>query len=442
MTKKIRNWLFVCFIGLFIIGTTVISLYASGFKANLSWPLQFNRLLIRTGMIIVESQPNDAIVFIDNEPQTFFSLNPWHDEYITTTAKIRNVPPGEYTVRLERTGYWPWEKKVTVYPNQATTLLDVYLFKSNPPELLTETATTELSLSETGRYLYVTETEKIISTKNSQEAQLPSGSKKYGVWRNNSNEFLYNSQLFNSDGLIVKDFRPLLGDGTINHFAEETDRLYYQKDSNIGYLDLSSQSATLVLSATNILSYQPRKDKLWLVSSDNGRALLQSFVLPAGPLQSELELPGIGTYTFKDDNNSLLSLYDNQNKTLYLINPESPSLKPITVKDVLSWQWVDDNTLLYNNKWEIFRLNIDSGTTSLLTRVGEEINALVWNNRLDYLIFSTANSLQAFDPKLETITRIFQAKSVSTPILDADDNVLYFWADTGETAGVWRSQLQ
>lgn len=442
MTKQIRNWLFIAFIVLFISGTTVISLYASGYKINPGWPPQFNRLLIRTGMIIIESRPGDAVVFLDGEPQSFFSVNPWHDEYITTAAKLRNIPPGEYTVRLEKDGYWPWEKKTRVFPNQATALLDVYLFKSDAPEFLLESSTTELSLSQSGRFLYVTEEEKIVSTRNGQEAKLPGGVSKDGTWHKESNELLYNSQLFSSNAAVLRDFRPLLGTGTINRFDQATNRLYYQADKNIGFLDLSSQSATFVLSQDNILTYEPRGDKLWLVSSDNGRALLQSFALPAGPLKTELELPGIGSYNFQTDNEALLSLYDSQNKTLYLINPDSPSLKPITVKDAVSWQWVDNNTLLYNNSWEIFRLSIDSGTNSLLTRVGEEIEKIIWHDDNDYLIFSTADSLQVFSPKLETTTRIYRAEKISAPVLDADSNSLYFWSRSGEKTGVFRYALQ
>ncbi len=442
MSKKIRNWLFIAFIVLFISGTTVISLYASGFKINRCWPIQFNRLLIRTGMIIVKSQPSGAIVQINGKQQTFFSLNPWHDEYISTTAKIRNVPPGEYVVRLEKEGYWPWEKKVNVYPNQATTLLDVFLFRSDEPQMIAEAEQGALSLSKSGRLLYIDSAKKIISTRTNQETILPENKNSAGVWLGDANELLYDSQIFNGSGEVISDFRALLGQGTKNRFDEITERLYYQKGDNIGYLNLPSQSATLVMSSPNILTYQPQGDKLWIISAENGRALLQSFSLPSGPLKTELELPGVGIYEFKDDSRGEISIYDSQNKTLYLINKVDPSLKPIIIKDILSWQWVDNNTLLYNNSWEIFRLNIDTNTSSLLTRVGEEINEIIWHDENDYLIFSTVDSLQVFNPKLETTTRIFQAQKISAPTLDADNNTLYFWADTGKKTGAFRVLLQ
>ena len=147
MSKKIRSWLFLIFIFLFIVGTVLISLYASGYKINLGWPPQTGRLLVKTGMIIVESRPAGAAVFLDDKPQAIFSVNPWKKQSITTNAKLRNIPPGEYLVRLEREGYFSWEKRVRVYPNQATTLSEVNLFRRSEPSQLEKAPRGEISLS-------------------------------------------------------------------------------------------------------------------------------------------------------------------------------------------------------------------------------------------------------------------------------------------------------
>ena len=62
MSKKLRDYLFYFFIIFFVVGTVLISLYASGYKFNLSWPLKFNRVLIKTGMIAVDTIPRGAVV--------------------------------------------------------------------------------------------------------------------------------------------------------------------------------------------------------------------------------------------------------------------------------------------------------------------------------------------------------------------------------------------
>ena len=440
MSKRIRSWLFIIFILLFVVGTILVSLYASGYKINFNWPPQFNRLLIKTGMIIVDSHPEGAIIYLDNEPQAIFSLNPWSDEYITTSNKVRNVPPGEYMIRLEREGYWPWEKKISVYPNQATTLIDINLFRSDTPEMVIAAPEGELSLSPTGRYLYVGGSHKIVALRTGRETTLSPGNG--GRWRQGAEELLSGSQLYAPGQDKITDYQPLIGTGTINFYDDQNDRLYYSKDATIGYLNTSGQAASLALSGEDILAFLPRADTVWVLTSDLGRAILKRYPLPTGPAVPGLELPGIGRYEFRANNEPRLTLYDSLNKTLYIINPDNPAVSPLIVRDVLSWEWINKNTLLYNNNWEIFRLDVPSGLTSLLTRVGEEIREIVWNAERNYLIFSTVDSLQAYDPRLETITKIFRAKKILSPVLDADNEVLYFWAEIDEQSGAYRLSLQ
>jgi len=66
MSKKIRDLLFIFFIVAYIIMATVICLFASGYKFNISWPLQFDRLLVKTGTLSITTSPKDAYIFLNN----------------------------------------------------------------------------------------------------------------------------------------------------------------------------------------------------------------------------------------------------------------------------------------------------------------------------------------------------------------------------------------
>ncbi len=441
MSKRIRSWLFIAFIVLFVIGTILISLYASGYKINLGWPPQAGRLLIKTGMIIVDSQPSGAAVYLNDEPQAVFSLNPWQKENITTAAKLRNIPPGEYLVRLERDGYWSWEKRVRVYPNKATTLSDINLFRQDTPQLLTESPEGPLAMSADKSYLYISSQQKIITLQNQEEITLPGNTKKPGYWLKNSSSLLADSQLFDVNGKNT-DYQLLIGTSTTSVLDEDTNRLYYEKNGAISYLDLNSQAATTVSSDQAVLSYQPRNGAIFVLALDKDKTVLKKLPLPAGPAVIISELPSVGKYSFVDSQGPLLSLYDSQNKTLYLINEETPTNTLITLKGVSSWQWTDNNTLLYNNDWEIFRFDLPSNQSHLLTRVGEEIRQIIWHAEKNYILFTTTNSLQIYDPQLETTTNIFQTDKLSAPVLNADDDTLYFWAQTKDQTGVYKLLLQ
>lgn len=91
-------------------------LYGKGYRLNLSG--QGNKIISGTGLLVLTSTPNGARVFIDNE-------------ITTATDDTINLAPGEYEVRIEKDGYYPWKKHVTL-KNEAVTKTDAVLFPVAP----------------------------------------------------------------------------------------------------------------------------------------------------------------------------------------------------------------------------------------------------------------------------------------------------------------------
>ena len=107
MSKKFRDFLFIAFIVLFVFITFFVSVYAVGYSLNISWPPRFDQVFQKTGMLILDSEPTGASIFLNgNKQRRSFLLDLGRNE-ITTPVKIKNLPPGEYTLRLEKEGYWP-----------------------------------------------------------------------------------------------------------------------------------------------------------------------------------------------------------------------------------------------------------------------------------------------------------------------------------------------
>ena len=443
MSKKTRDYIFLIFIVLFVAGTTLVSLYASGYKLNLSWPPRFSRLLIKTGMISVDSSPSGATIYLDDQPISDFTLNPWSDNRLTTAAKIRNVLPGDYILRLERDGYLPFNKKITVYSGQTTNVEDINLFRADLPFLITASKEGELQLSTNRKYLYITSDEKIITLKSGQERTLPlrAGT---GKWLNNQDKLLLSGWLFTpGEGGGDLNYSQPIGAGATNwYYDEDTDRLYYQDQKSLSYLDLATKTSSLIISGGNYLAYQPHGDYLFVVESDGKETKIRRYSIKTKQAEEDLTLPSVGRYVFKPASQPTLELYDEQNKTLYLIDPNNLRGGGRTISDIISWQWLDNNTLFYNNNWEIYFFDLQQNKSSLLTRVGEEIKNIIWNSANDYLIFSTANSLSAYDLRVNLITKIFQTEKIGPPVLDNKNNTLYFWAKIGQQEGVYSLLLQ
>jgi len=441
MSKKIRTYLLAIFIILFIIGTAYASTYASGYKINLSWPPRFNRLLIKTGMIIISSSPGGATVYLDGQPQTNFSLNPWTKKYLNSSDKINNIPPGDYDLSLELAGFWPFHKRIQVYPGQTTIIEGVNLFRSNAPLLIAETPNHFLSLSPSKKYLYLAGINKIINLKNGSEQNLPDNFPTDADWFKNDDYLLAAGLVFNPIENNTLNYQELIGTSA-NHWqsGEQKNILYYLYNQSLASLDLNNKTSSLILSGQDYTAYEARNDYIFLIVKRDNKQILQKYSRSENRLVLEKNLPAVGAYRFIMDNSKFISLYDQTNKTLYLLPTDT--LNGLTIFNVTSWQWTGENTLIYNNDWEIHSLDASSNKDLLLTRISEKIGQLAWHQDKNYLLFTAGNSLQTLDFQTENITKIFQAEAVESLALDDKNNLLYFWAKVGEQMGVYSLRLQ
>ena len=80
-------------------------LYGKGYRLNLSG--KGTKILAGTGLLVLTSTPNGAKAYVN-------------DDLTTATDDTINLPPGDYDVRIEKDGYYPWKKHVTV-KNEAVT---------------------------------------------------------------------------------------------------------------------------------------------------------------------------------------------------------------------------------------------------------------------------------------------------------------------------------
>jgi len=148
-------------------------------------------------------------------------------------------------------------------------------------------------------------------------------------------------------------------------------------------------------------------------------------------------LPSIGNYRLTIEQNGIINLYDTQNKSLYLIN-QTGFNKVNTLKNIISWQWVNSSELFYNNDWEIHRFNITNNRDDLITRLGENIVKVILNQTNNYLIFSSDTNLNALDLKSGAITNLLSTDRISDPWLDEKNDLIYFSARVNGQEGIYK----
>ena len=456
MNKKFRDSLFFFFVFVFIFGTIVLSLYASGYKFNLTWPIEFNRLLVKTGMIAIDSNPKGAIIYLEGKAQPSAAWRPWQKKYLTTPAKIKNVIPGEYEIIVERPGYWPFKTTLRVNSGLTTFYEDINLFKSDNPTIKAvgdESLSEEIiNLSPNGSFLYLSGSTKIINLDKEEEQNIlrdyknlisTSSPNLIGAWQKN-NDLLVAGIFFSTNNLNEdKNFASLIGPEAHDwKFEENSNRLFYRTKNNLSYIELNQKQATVVLSNFPITDYLPRNKNLFLISPEDNQTLLQEYSYEQEAFIQELSLPSDGDYSFGEEKNDYLSIYDKKNKSLYLLEKNYLNKGFKKIEGVKAWQWNGEEGIFFISDWELQSFNLKEGRFDLLARLGINLEGLLMNERNKYLLLSSAKEIVVYDLKTAYMTTILEAEKISSPVLDANKDLLYFWGKLEDQQGVYRISVK
>lgn len=128
MTLRARFTLIAFGVIIFAVLGPIIILTARGFRYDFS-----ENRLIRTGTIVIKTDPRKALVFINNI------------EASDTPFVKRFLLPGEYPIEIKKDGFRTWQKRVAIHEQQVTYLPsgreELFLFLSNPDAKILATST-------------------------------------------------------------------------------------------------------------------------------------------------------------------------------------------------------------------------------------------------------------------------------------------------------------
>lgn len=120
MPLAARKALFFLFVGIFLVSAPLIVLYTAGYRFN-----RTNNTVLQTGTLSLASTPRGAESYVNGE-----------NIQDTTPAILQRLSTGTRTVRLEKEGYYAWERTVNV-ESGSTSYVTAPLFLSSSPALLT-----------------------------------------------------------------------------------------------------------------------------------------------------------------------------------------------------------------------------------------------------------------------------------------------------------------
>lgn len=443
MTHKTRRWLYRFFILLFIILTTYTSLYATGYQLNFRGPWRLKRLIVKTGTLAINSQPSGASIYINDKKQSDFSWKNFNDNSLTTPAKIKSLAPGEYEIRLEKDGYWPWEKRLNINAEQTTYAEDINLFKKDSILNILECGCQEIDLSPNQRYLLLKQGKKIIDLRTGRDFMVDIKNEITNYqWLKNSDRILINNRLIDLANNSWVDYQEIIGPEIRNLFFDEAnERLYYQYKDSLNYFENNKKISQSLLEKKIYKNFYLQGDHIFLLGQAGKNQTLESYDLKSHLLK-ELVLPTGGDYIFHPSDSAWLEIFENKSHTLFLIDPEFFKMPREGLKNFQGGLWLQTDKLLYHTDFEIYLFDLKQNTRTLIDRVGYQIKDVVWQAKNNYLIYATSASINSLDLSNHNSTSLLTAENISSIFLDSKTNTLYFTAAINQKSGLYKMIIQ
>lgn len=455
MSLTIRRILYISFILLFLIITPLIMLYASGYSLSDGFKVQ------KTGILIVDTTPNGAAIKINGKAQKKFIDRILKKEKasILSPAKIKNILPGEYEIVLSKEGYLDWQKRLAIKPGESTYIEDVRLFKNEAPQIIAEGIFTESALSPDKNFLAFASEQEILllNTKNDEQelyalAASPASSSPISldnkiIWSPDSKSLLFKNKLFS-----IKDWQnPIELDKIIGSnisdlgWASDSNSLYYKSNSTLDKFNIAANSSEEIYKNFHSNSYLADNGTLFFQQDTPVFTNIIAWDLKNSKQLKSAELP-LSKYAFTPDNKKYLNVYDSELQILHLLElTSSYMLLRESISNVIFWEWVSENKLLYANRNEIWLFDLNYRQNILLTRISQEITNISWHPSDNYILYSTPKNiftLELDDREKYNITQILELEKISDLKLNKQGDQIYFYSENNGKKGIYKLVIQ
>lgn len=448
MSFAARRVLFIFFLLAFFLITPLVMLYAAGYKFTLSASHPFQ--IQKTGMLIVDTEPKGARIYLNGEPQQFFinKLFSKDEGYMTSPAKIKNLLPGEYDVRISMSGYMDWQKKLAIKAGESTFAEDVYLFKNNPPIPLLIDEIQETAISPNRKFLAVKTAEaiKIINLENEGVTSFDNNATGSPIlWSSNSKNIIVGRHTYGINKEKIDLTKTTEARAANFKWDYKDDKIYYLNEEgsliaikSYDFFTLSTKTLFISKPAEEIIDYFVKNDNIYILNKINEITKLS--IYDQKNLAASIELSDSNDYSFINHDNNYLNLLNKSLHKIYLINPQ-PNTQIKEIIDANKISWISDNQYVAANDFEIWLSDISNGNKTLLTRISSPIKEVIWHPSNNYILFSTDNyisTIELDDREKRNITELIKLDRISNTTYNRKGDTLYFQTTIGNQKGLYK----
>lgn len=433
MPLIIRRIIFYFLLLLFLITTPLAILYTAGYRYN----VKQNRIL-KTGAIFVQSDPKSASVYLNNRLRKE-----------RTPAKILNLTPGEYHLRLARDSYHSWQKTLQVESEQVAFADKVVLFKNLLPQLIASGDIIDVILdAKKNRVAYLKKESDFFELWLLDESPnliwrsaFPENPKFLEWAEKNDQLLIYTSEFWlfdlkesalkNIAAITQKKWSKISFNYSQNLLIGLSDSNLYGINFNSGGTDLIEQSVVdFLVDTQNIFVLQKNKEALNL-KMIKGNEITEIKTLP----HQDFEL--------KPSYARWIVLYDKKNNNLQVISMDQE--KTFTLNgEQAAWFYNGAAGILSYNDFEVWSFTPANEKQELISRFSEESKKII-THPSPYFISIFNDKMQAIEldtGNLQNIHNLASFDKIFQAVLDKKGKVIYIAGVKNETAGLWRLEIR
>ncbi|HLD28445.1 MAG TPA: PEGA domain-containing protein [Patescibacteria group bacterium] len=439
MTLLYRRITYITFIIIFLILAPAAILYTQGFRYN----FHYSRVQ-KTGIMIISSMPRRAQI----------SLNGTVYDKDTTPTKVENMLPGDYEITLTKEGYHNWNKKLPIYENNTTFAEDVILWKDDYPVSISQTTSTDwLASPDNSKIAYISNNQVVFFDTTNNSFVYPADSQKLNKikilgWSNTSKKIIIKNQMaditsyfvINSEQLPTPQLQKI-----INYSYEslkwdiDSDNIIYGLAPGSGWkIDLFQNKHDRLLTG-QVDDFIIKDDKIFTLESGN----LFWRSLGTNQLVNPLEEINCQNCKFINKKSSQLILFDNVSNQIYFVDPEN-RLQTIA-SQAKAINWLDDDTLLFYNDWEIWIYNLGTREPELITRLGQKIQFALWHTAGRHIIFVSNNMIKIIEldnRELRNVVELVTPEKITDWSIDSRGEILYFSGQLNNKYGFYSLNIR
>ncbi len=353
MTRSKRRILFYSVVFIFLFTAPLLTAYTSGYRID--WK---NRSFIRLGSIIIETIPDTAKIFLNGKLSSG-----------VTPYRLSNLTPNSYTVKLEKEGYYSWEKNISVKEGKTNLLVNIPLFKKTAPTRIISGNIQNINVSPS--FLFRSILALLEETDDSYEITTSdfSGEKRKTLFRQSKKDeppklhgFSFNHQF-------------LLISSGVNWFLiqTETDELI---ELPLGKNPLTIQQVHWDAEKRNIIIIDTKRVVRFDPNTRKKEILL--------------EKENVSDFQIFPNGTSILFSDSNQNEITAM---DAKTEETLFRGEIQTSAWKNNHTFLYASSNEIFLFDMLKKKKTLITREGGNIQKVFPLRDVNYTLLLQNNSL-------------------------------------------------